>query len=88
MNALIENTYPTGDFLSMEFMTLQFFKWSLVFPTAVHFAEYYVIYVTSPCDMKVVNSFESYKDLQHSAQQYVKDFLDYSLQGKFYMRTF
>ncbi|XP_046990687.1 cyclin-J isoform X1 [Schistocerca americana] len=80
MNALIESPYPVAEFLAMEFMTLQFLKWSLVHPTAAHFAEFYVVHIISPADFSSDNHFETYKDLQHAAHHYMKEFLDYSLQ--------
>lgn len=62
---------------------MHFIHWSLVLPTAAHFAEYYTIFATSPSDMSSAPpQFTTFQELRNAVQQYVRDFLDLSLQGK------
>jgi hypothetical protein len=83
LNARVGDQYPVTDFISLEFMIMHFLHWSLLLPTAAHFAEYYTIFATSSSDMCFVQSqFATFQELRNAVQQYVKDFLDLSLQGK------
>jgi len=83
LNSRVGNQYPVTDFISLEFMIMHFVHWSLVLPTAAHFAEYYTIFATSPSDMSSApHQFTTFQELQNAVQQYIRDFLDLSLQGK------
>ena len=62
---------------------MHFVHWSLVLPTAAHFAEYYTIFATSTSDMcSAPSQFTTFQELRNAVQQYIRDFLDLSLQGK------
>ena len=62
---------------------MHFIHWSLVLPTPAHFAEYYTIFATSPSDMSSAPpQFTTFQELRNAVHQYVRDFLDLSLQGK------
>jgi len=62
---------------------MHFLRWSLVMPTAAHFAEYYIIFATSSSDMcSAPPQFTTFQELRNAIQQNVRDFLDLSLQGK------
>ncbi|KDR20415.1 Cyclin-J-like protein [Zootermopsis nevadensis] len=81
LNARVGNQYPVTDFISLEFMIMHFLHWSLVLPTAAHFAEYFTIFATSSSDMcSAPPQFTTFQELRNAAQQYVRDFLDLSLQ--------
>lgn len=81
LNSRVGNQYPITDFISLEFMIMQFLHWSLVLPTAAHFAEYYTVFATSSSDMcSVPSQFKTFKELRNAVQHNVRDFLDLSLQ--------
>jgi hypothetical protein len=83
LNSRVGNQYPVTDFISLEFMIMQFLRWSLVLPTAAHFAEYYTIFAASSSDMcSAPPQFITFQELRNAVQHYVRDFLDLSLQGK------
>jgi hypothetical protein len=83
LNSRVGNQYPVTDFISLEFMIMHFVHWSLVLPTAAHFAEYYTIFATSASDMcSAPPQFTTFQELRNAVQQYIRDFLDLSLQGK------
>nr|CAD7462372.1 unnamed protein product [Timema tahoe] len=79
LNQLVQNQYPTNDFILLEIMTLKFLHWNLVIPTVAHFVEYYVTFTTLPSDLKNAPHFSNYSELQCYAYDYVKDYLDESL---------
>ncbi|XP_069671697.1 cyclin-J-like isoform X2 [Periplaneta americana] len=81
LNTRVGNQYPATDFISLEFMVMHFFHWNLVIPTAAHFAEYFTVFATSLSDMNSAPpQFNTYPDLRNAVQQYIRDFLDLSLQ--------
>ena len=83
LNARVGNAYPVRDFTLLEFMVMNFLCWSLVLPTAAHFAEYFTVFATTTSDMSSApRQYTTFQDLRTAVQQNVRDFLDISLQGE------
>jgi hypothetical protein len=81
LNSRVGNKHSVTDFISLEFMIMQFLHWSVVLPTAAHFAEYYTVFATSSSDVcSAPPQFTTFQGLRNAIQQYVRDFLDLSLQ--------
>ncbi|KAJ9591464.1 hypothetical protein L9F63_002070 [Diploptera punctata] len=84
LNSRIGNVYPLRDYVLLEFMVMNFLHWSLVLPTAAHFAEYFIVFAVRTSDMtSAPPQITTLQNLKDAVQQKVKDFLDISLQGKY-----
>jgi len=79
LNALVQHKFPKPDFLSLEFVMLKYFNWSLGMPTACNFAEMWLPYAIQPTDSHNNGPMVSFREARSYFHQYVKYFLDLSL---------
>jgi len=80
LNAFLKNHFPLSDFISLEIVMLKYFKWNLLFPTACNFAEIWLSHAIHPNDCHNQGPLISYRDARAYFHQYVKYFLDLSMQ--------
>jgi len=87
LNAFVKNHFPLSDFLSLEFVILTFFNWSLCIPTACHFTEMLLPYAILPSDSHNGGPIVSFREAKDYYHQYVKYFLDIALQEVAFVDT-
>jgi len=87
LNAFVKNHFPLSDFLSLEFVILTFFNWSLCIPTACHFTEMLLPYSILPTDCHNGGPIVSLREAKDYYHQYVKYFLDIALQEVAFVDT-
>jgi hypothetical protein len=79
LNAFVKYQFPKPDFLSLEFVMLKYFNWSLGMPTACNFAEMWLPFAIQPTDSHNNGPIVSFREARAYFHQYVKYFLDLSL---------
>ncbi|KAK9509510.1 hypothetical protein O3M35_006814 [Rhynocoris fuscipes] len=66
-----------NEFIQLEIFILHSLNWRVSWPTAAHFAEFYLLYAINPDDSDYFNT--SHRHLQEMVSSSLKDFLDVSL---------
>ncbi|XP_069675818.1 cyclin-J-like [Periplaneta americana] len=80
LNAHVGNQYSVQQFKSMEVMIMEFFKWNLMIPTAVDFAEHFTNFDISTFDVLTVPlELNRHPELHNAVYSYTQCFLDLSL---------
>lgn len=88
LNKFVDNEYKLSDFILMELMLLEFFKWDLMVPTAAHFTEFFSTQALSHTDLHYGRPLRSSHKAHLYVKQYVAYFLDVSLQGTYLSHSF
>ncbi|XP_054713070.1 cyclin-J-like isoform X2 [Uloborus diversus] len=87
LNALVGNKYKLIEFVQMEVSILTFFNWDILFPTAAHFVDYYIMYAVSPFDASNDDgNWSNLKRMEVVMKKYVRYFLEVSIQDVIFLQ--
>lgn len=79
MNEILKSRYSKADIIYLEKIILQYFKWKLTMPTALHFAEFYMDYAIVSDD--ICENCSNYHYVYTVIRNAVSDYLEISLEG-------
>lgn len=82
-SAILENQYRLSEFVEMEINILKFYNWEVLIPTAVHFIDYYSLFILCSSDAIEGESVHNSERIKICVQKYMEYFQNMILLGKF-----
>jgi len=75
LNAFVKNYFPLSEYIALEIVMLNYFKWKVCFPTACYFASLYLPYAIRPSDRHNFGPMLSFDKARAYFHVYVQFFL-------------
>lgn len=82
-NMILRNKYKLSEFVDMELNILRFYNWEVLIPTAVHFIDYYSLFILSPTDVAGGELVFRSEKFRLSIERYMDYFQNMVLLGKY-----
>ncbi|XP_015908860.1 cyclin-J [Parasteatoda tepidariorum] len=84
----LPSKYELSEFLQVEIAILSFYEWNIMFPTAPHFTEYYLLFVFLPNDLLKDEPINRYQGAETCVKKYIEYFLDVVVQKTEYLQFY
>lgn len=80
LNDAVTNEYSNTDYERLQLMMLEFFNWSIFFPTAAYYTHYFLQAAIDQSDLEETG--KTYREMVFALQECVVTFLDKTIDGK------